>query len=154
MTLDATEPTDQREINELPYYIRLIAAAVNALEVGETEVVVTNLTVSTGDTALVVGTDLSSAKIEFVIITGLGVSVLEQITGGTEGQLKILIFQNGNLSLLDGLKESGKFYLNHLPALSNFAAQQDDVIALFNIDGDGSSNNGYWKELFRLISVK
>ena len=30
----------------------------------------------------------------------------------------------------------------------------DDILAVVNIDGDGAANYGYWKELFRTLSVK
>ena len=52
------------------------------------------------------------------------------------------------------LKSGGLFYLNQLPAGGDFNPQQDDVIAFANIDGDGGSTNGYWKEIYRNISLK
>jgi len=154
MTLDATKPTDQELVSVLPYWIRNTRSAVNSLITGITEITTTDLTISAGDTALVIGTDLTAIAMEIVLLSGLGAATIDQIRGGTEGQLKIFIFQGNNVSFKDGPKSNGQLYLNQLPVLSTFNAQQDDVIALINIDGDGSTNYGYWKEVWRQVSVK
>ena len=154
MTIDATKPTDQELVSVLPSYIRDTRTALNNIIDGETEVTTTELTISAGDTALVIGTDLSDTLIETILLSGLGVSVIDQIRGGTEGRIKIFIFQGNNVSFKDGVKLTGQLYLNQLPVLSNFNAQQDDVLALINISGDGAANYGYWKELWRQLSVK
>jgi len=154
MSLDTSKPTDQVVASELPSYIRENRVAINELISGITEVTNTELLVSAGDNALVIGTDLVDISIETILISGLGASTIEQIRGGTQGQVKIFIFQGNNVSFKDGSKSDGQIYLNQLPVGSIFAAQQDDVIALINIDGDGSSEYGYWKELWRQESVK
>ncbi|MHA1806537.1 MAG: hypothetical protein ACTSX2_03055, partial [Candidatus Thorarchaeota archaeon] len=148
MTLDATKPTDQELVSVLPYWIKNTRSGVNSLIAGITEITTTDLTISAGDTALVIGTDLTAIAMEIVLLSGLGAATIDQIRGGTEGQLKIFIFQGNNVSFKDGPKSNGQLYLNQLPVLSTFNAQQDDVIALINIDGDGSSNYGYWKEVW------
>lgn len=154
MTLSVTEPTDQ-ELNAMwPYWIRTLAAAINAIEDSSDNITVTTVSVSAGDTALVVGVDLSSMKIEVVLISGVGASAIQYIRGGTEGQIKIFVFQDNDISFVDGDKADGEIYLNQLPVGTTLNAQQDDVIALLNIGGDGSSDYGYWKELWRQISVK
>lgn len=154
MSLDATKPVDIEEVSQFPYWIREARAAINSILAGESEVTVTELAIAAGATVLTVGTELTAIAIEVLITTGVGAATIANIRGGTEGQIKIFIFQDGNVSLTDGVKSDGKLYLNHLPALSNFNAAQDDVLALVNVDGDGSSEYGYWKELFRTISVK
>jgi len=154
MALDTTKPTDTEPVAELPRYIREDRAAINATEVDADNISTTVLPVSAGDTVLVVGTDLSATKIESVIISGVGASTLAFITGGTEGQIKIFIFQDNNISLQDGVKADGRFYLNQLPALTIYNAQQNDVMAFSNIGGDGAAVPGYWKELWRQIAVK
>lgn len=154
MPLDITKPTDQVLVAELPLYIRENRVAINAFESGEAEYTVTTLVVAAGTTTLVVGTSLANIDMEIVLISGLGAVTLQNITGGRAGQIKIFVFQNSNISLLDGAKSDGKFYLNQLPALSTFSAIQDDALSLVNIGGDGSSNNGYWKEFDRQLSVK
>ena len=154
MTLNVNEPTDQRLVSELSSYIREDRVAINAIESAADSITITNLSVSAGDTALVVGTDLSTLKVETVLISGVGASIIEYIRGGVEGQIKIFVFQDNDISFKDGAKVDGKLYLNHLPALSDFNAQQDDIIAFVNIDGDGSTVYGYWKELWRQVSVK
>ena len=156
MTLNVNEPTDQRLVSELPSYIRENRVDINAFEDTGGEIADTDLTITIGTTALAIGVglDLGLAKLETVKITCPGVSVISQIRGGTAGQIKIFIFQVNSISFTDGLKTNGALYLNQLPSLSNYAAQQDDVIALLNIGGNGASTYGYWKELWRQLSVK
>lgn len=154
MTLTANEPTDQRLVNELASYIRENRAAINAItasgNVGNTA-----LDVPFGTTSLTVGSELGTYGLESVKVTGLGIATLTSIIGGTEGQIKIFIFQDTNVRLTDGnLKSGGLFYLNQLPAGGDFNPQQDDIIAMVNIGGDGASVNGYWKELYRTLSLK
>lgn len=154
MTLNVNEPTDQRLVSEIPGYVRETREAVNALSSGDS-VGNTDLTVPVGSTSLTVGSELGLYGYESVKVTGSGISNLTSIIGGTEGQVKVLIFQDTNVRLTDGnLKSSGLFYLNQLPAGSNFNPQQDDVIAFVNIGGDGASVYGYWKELYRTLSLK
>lgn len=154
MTLNVNEPTDQRLVSEIPGYVRETREAVNALSSGDS-VGNTDLTVPVGSTSLTVGSELGLYGYESVKVTGSGISNLTSIIGGTEGQVKVLIFQDTNVRLTDGnLKSSGLFYLNQLPTGSNFNPQQDDVIAFVNIGGDGASVYGYWKELYRTLSLK
>ena len=134
--------------------MRETRTALNAI-VNSGTLVVTNLEVGAGATSLSVGTELSAADVEVIITTGAGLADLETILGGTEGQIKIFIFHDTNVDLVDGNdKADGKFYLNHLPAASDFDPGVDDILALVNIDGDGGSTYGYWKEVFRTLSVK
>ena len=152
--MDATKPTDQELISSIPAYVRETRAAINTLISGVSDIAITDLTVSAGTTAIVIGTSLLSVPIEVIKLNSLGVADIAQIRGGTEGQIKIFIFQGNNITFADGTKTLGAFYLNQLPVGSLFVAQQDDVLALINIDGNGSTNYGYWKEIWRQISVK
>ena len=152
--MDATKPTDQEIIAAHAAYIREVRVAINTLISGVSDVAITDLTVSAGTTAIVIGTSLLSVPIEVIKLNSLGVADIAQIRGGTEGQIKIFIFQGNNMTFADGTKTLGAFYLNQLPVGSLFVAQQDDVLALINIDGNGSTNYGYWKEIWRQISVK
>jgi len=140
-------------VSELPSYIREDRAEINSLVSGS-GIDVTTLIVPLGSTLLTVGVDLAVAGLEVLIISGTGASVIETIRNGSEGQIKIFVFQDNNISLKDGLKSDGKLYLNRLPTLTNLDALQDDVIALVNIGGDGSTVYGYWKELWSMLSVK
>lgn len=154
MSLDTTEPKDSRQVNELPGFIRANRSAINAFSVGS-GFAKTDLTVAPGTTSLSVGVDLEDAGVESIIVEGGGASVLETILGATDGQVKILVFTDSLVDLLDGNdKADGKFYLNHLPAATNFEPEADDVIALMNVGGDPGVDNGWWEELFRKISVK
>jgi len=154
MTLDINKPTDQADVSELPSYIREDRVAINAVS-GAGNVGVTNLEVAAGSTSLSVGTELGTYGYETVVISGAAVVTLATILGGTEGQVKVLVFQDTNVHVTDGnVKSGGAFYLNHLPAGADFDPQQDDVLALVNVGGDGGSTPGYWKELYRVLSVK
>ena len=154
MTLAINEPTDQRLVSELASYIRENRAAINALS-GSGNVGNTVLSVAAGVTSLSVGTNLGSYGFETVKCSGAGVATLTSISGGSEGQVKVFVFQDANVRFTDSIsKAGGTFYLNQLPAGSNFNPQQDDVIALVNIGGDGASVGGYWKELYRTLSLK
>ena len=154
MTLNVNEPSDARLVSELAGYIREDRVAINAI-VGSDNFGVVDLAISAGATSLSIGTELSSDGIEVVIVTGTGLADIAAIFGGTEGQIKIFIFQDANIDLADSIsKSNGTFYLNHLPTGSDFSPTQDDIIAVVNIGGDGASTYGYWKELFRTLSVK
>lgn len=153
MTLNASEPSAVRLVSELAAYQRETRAAVNSVTTG-TGFTITNLGITVGTTSLTIGTELSAVGHELIILIGTGLSELATILGGTDGEIKTFIFQDGNVDMLDGAKAAGKFYLNHLPALSAWAAAQDDVLSMMNVGGDGATGYGYWKELYRTISVK
>jgi hypothetical protein len=153
MSLDATKPTDVELMSALPIYIREARAAINALS-GGGDVGVTDLTIAAGAIALTVGTDLGLFGLETVIVDALAGVNISTIVGGSQGQVKIFIFQDNNIGIVDGLALNGGIYLNQLPALTTFAAQTNDVLALVNVGGNGSTIQGYWKEIFRQIALK
>ena len=154
MPVDANKPTDQALVSEWPSYVREGRTQMNTLEAGVIDLVFNDLTILAGDTALVVGSDLSISDFEFIKVSGTGTAAIDRIRGGSEGQVKTFIFQDNHISLVDGPKSDGCLYLNQLPVLSTFPAQQDDVITLINIGGEGGIEYGYWKELSRQLSVK
>jgi len=82
-----------------------------------------------------------------------GIKVTRRITR-RRSKVKVLVFQDNNISIVDGVASGGKFYLNQLPALSSFAAQVNDILALVNVGGDGASVYGYWKEIYRQVALK
>ena len=154
MALDTSRPRDQDPVSDLPSYIRENRVAIEALVAG-TGIAQTNLSIAAATVSLVVGTDLSADGFESVVVTGLGVATVATITGGTDGQVKIFIFQDANIAFTDGnIRVNGVFFLNQLPAGGNFNATQDDILVVRNIGGDGAGVEGYWKELYRVISVK
>lgn len=154
MTLDATKPLDSDLGSLLAGYIRENRTAINALTAGTTEIVATTLSLSSGSTTFAVGTDVSDVMLEIILLSALGASSLSTLTGGVNGQVKIFIAQDNDVSFVDGTKSSGQFYLNQLPAAASFDMSTDDVLILVNVGGDGSSEDGYWKEIYRSISVK
>lgn len=151
--LNVNEPSDQCLVSELPYWIRLLSGAINNIESGSGSTV-TSLSIPAGSYFLSVGIDLSYTLIEVIIAAGIGASSIQYIRGGTSGQLKIFIFQDSEISFVDGTKEYGKLYLNQLPALSACTFNPGDAIALVNIGGNGSTEYGYWSEVWRQASVK
>lgn len=153
MTLSVTQPTDQELNARWPYWIRTLAAAVNAIELDPASVTITTLAIAAGDTALVIGVDLSTTRIEIVLISSVGEVEVAYLRGGIAGQIKIFIAQDDEVSFLDGVKSDGEVYLNQ-PALTALNMEQDDVLAIVNVGGDGSTSHGYWKELWRNLSVK
>lgn len=154
MTLDASKPEDSVQQSEIPSYIRENRIEINSGGGGSGSIGSTVLEVPGGTTSLTVGAEVGDYNIETVIISGSGASSLQTILGGTEGQIKILVFQDANIDLVDGSKTLGEFYLNQLPIGGNFEPKLDDLIVLLNIGGDGDLFYGYWKELYRMISVK
>jgi hypothetical protein len=152
--LDVTKPMDQILVSEIPGYIRSDRAAINALLSGIGDCDVTNLVVTSGTTELEVGTNVSSSGHEVLILSATGSRTLSKIVGGIEGQVKVIIFLDANIDLQDGLAEDGKFYLNQLPALSLYSPVAKSKIALVNIGGNGSTEDGYWTELYRTDAIK
>lgn len=153
MTLSVIQPTDSEQNSRWPYWIRTLAAAINAIEGGSSSITITEVSMSAGDTALVVGVDISALKIEVILLSSIGATTLTYIRGGTEGQIKIIIFVDNDVTVQDGVESDGKIYLNQV-ALTTTNFLQGDVLVLVNIDGDGGSTYGYWKEIWRMISVK
>jgi len=151
--MDATKPTDVEQVSALAAYIREARAGVNALSAG-TGVGTTGLNIPVGTVSLSVGTDLGRFGVDLVRCTADAAVSIATILGGVSGMIKIFVALDSNISLVDGLAAGGKLYLNQLPALSSFAMQAGDVIALVNIDGDGSLATGYWRELFRQLALK
>ena len=154
MTLDITKPIDRVQVSELPSYIREDREAIESVVVSGNSITTTVTQLSPGTTILEVGVDLSAVKIENIIISGLGASIVAFITKGTAGQIKTFIFQDADITLQDGVKSDGKLYLNQIVPLSTFSGTSGDIISFINIGGDGVAVHGYWKELYRALAVK
>lgn len=152
MALDATKPTDVEIMSALPLYMRESRAAINALS-SVVDVGVTKLTIPPGTVALTVGTDIGLYGLEIIIVDADAAVNISKILNGTQGQTKIFIFQDDNISIVDGLTLAGGIYLNQLPEFTSLAAHINDILALTNIGGSGT-DHGYWKEVFRQIAVK
>jgi len=151
--MDVTKPTDSEIVSALPSYIRETRAFAQALSLSGL-IVNTSITVLGGSNSLDIPTQLSLAGYETVFLDASGPVNLEYIYGGIEGQVKILIFKDNDFVLVDGIQSGGRLYLNQLPALSALPASMGDVLALVNVGGNGTSIDGYWKELYRQQSVR
>jgi hypothetical protein len=139
---------------QIPTWIRETRAAVNAVadvnSIGTTE-----LEVVAGSTSLTVGSEIGSYGYETILITGAAAISLAKILGGSQGQVKVFVFDDNLITIEDGAASGGNFYLNQLPALSTFAAQAGDVLVVMNIGGDGgATSHGYWKEISRQVALK
>jgi hypothetical protein len=154
--LDITKPTDQEHVAQLPYWIRQTRTALNAIQALDSNIEVTDVALLAGTTGLIIPTHLTVALIEVVTIDSTGISNIATIQNGVHGMIKIFIFKDNNINIVDGLKDTnGNFYLNQLPVGTSLEAAIDDVLAVVNINGDGgATTHGYWKELWRQISVK
>ena len=155
MTLDPSQPTDQALNATWPAWIRALAVEVNALTIAlNTEITITSVEIAAGDISIDVGAELTDIKYEVVLVTGSGAADVAQIRLGTEGQIKVFIFMDNNISFTAGAKSSGGVFLNQpLATSTNF--QINDVLVLINIDGDdGASTDGYWQELYRKLSIR
>ena len=145
--LTGNEPTNQRLVSELAGYIREDRAAINSMRTSTVEV-------ATGATLLTIGTELNNEWFESVILTGEAAVTLASIQDGTAGQIKVFIFQDGDVSLTDGVQSGGKFFLNQA-ALSDLDAAEDDVVTgdvlRFDCDVAGTGAKGMELRLgFRL----
>lgn len=157
MTLNANEPTDQRLVSELPYYIRQGRAALNAhIASNAHDYTVTDLAVAAGATALDTDIDMTDIWIEHLFTSGVGAATIEYLRGARHGQVKVFHFMNNLVSFQDrGTLTGGTLYLNQLPADSIMTTDAGDVIALVNINGNpDAAISGYWRELWREIAVK
>ena len=154
MALDATKPEDSALVSALPGWIRTLAAAINTNEnniSAGSALAVTELNLSGGTTAMAVGVDLSAAMIEMVLLTASGGCVLEEITGGTQGQVKMFRLGDANVEFE---KDDTKIGLNQVGAGTVYGGTTGDIIAFVNVGGDPSGpTNGVWWELFRLGKV-
>jgi len=155
MTLNVNQPTDQVIASELPQYIREGREEINSVSTVVTgDVGKTVLALPARAVILSVGTDVGAYDREIILVTGASGSSIVAIYYGTAGQVKTFVFLDSFVDMTDGLKSNGQLYLNHLPALSNYSPQEGAVLSLVNIGGNGSSNHGYWKELYRNNPVK
>ncbi len=150
MTVDAAEPAGTRLTFSLDNYIRENREQINLLwsAVGACGAIGTirELTLSLGQALLVNDTDLTDAPLETVLITANGAgNSITQITGCTQGQIKIFIAQDDDL--LTWVYDAGKLSLNS--GGTNLLCQTYDVLALVNVGGNPGTSNGWWLELFR-----
>ena len=155
MTIDATKPTDEVLVSEIPGYIRAGRAEMNSISVSGTGAVGAVTLDIAGATTLTIGTELSEEGYETVVISNSGVAcAMTAFLGGIQGQIKMLVFQDIKVDLTDSnTKANGTFHLNEAPALGDYSPAVDDVLTLVNIGGDGAGDSGYWREVDRAASV-
>lgn len=152
--LDVTLPAQTNMVADLVTIGQETRTTVNELIDAVIHSVINAITLVAGVNTLAVGTDdgyVNSAPLEVIQITGdVSGSSLSMINGGTEGQIKILIFTN-TVTVTDsatGIK------LNSLPYPTDFVAQAGDVLELVNEGGDPDIGvHGTWRELYRTVAV-
>ena len=154
MTIDATKPTDAALVSELPGYIREGRVEMNSISLSGTGAVGAQTLDVLAAVSLTIGTELSEEGFETVVISSAGASVLATILGGTQGMVKMFVFQDLNVVITDSnAKANGTFHLNEAPALGNYTPAVDDVLTVVNIGGDGAGTHGYWREVDRAANV-
>ncbi len=154
MTIDATKPEDSVLVSELPGYIKDGRVEMNSISLAGTGAVGAQTLDVLGAVSLTIGTELASEGFETVVISSTGASVLATILGGTQGQIKVFVFQDLNVVITDSnAKANGTFHLNEAPALGNYTPAVDDVLTVVNIGGDGAGTHGYWREVDRAANV-
>lgn len=154
MTLDVNKPEDSILVSEIAAYIRANRAAINAVSVAGTGSVGAVTLDIAGAASLTIGTELSEEGYETVVISSTGAATLATILGGTQGQIKMFVFQDTNVVITDSNdKANGTFHLNEAPALGDYTPAVDDVLTVVNIGGDGAGTHGYWREVDRAANV-
>jgi len=152
MSLDATVPSDAGFVSDLAGYSRETRAALNVIETAVASLgavaSVTELALAAGATSIAVGSGgLSSLRWEIVLLTAAGAANIAQITGGTQGQLKIFILLDADVQFV---RNPTYIALNQPAAIANYGGYAGDVIAFVNINGNPSTGvDGYWKEIWR-----
>jgi len=158
MTVDATKPTETEFVDTHAGYIRTLAAAMNALELNIQGVVATEFDLTTGDTTMDIDADISDALIEVLRLdmdAGGGTADIATITGGTQGQIKIIIIEDTGITFSRSASQAdGTIWLNQTAGASDYGGTVGDILCLVNIDGNPATpTEGYWKELFRTAQV-
>jgi len=155
MTIDATKPEDSVLVSELPSYIRANRVEMNSISLSGTGAVGAQSLDIAGATTLTIGTELSEEGYETLIISNSGAAcALTAFLGGTQGMIKMLIFQDTNIDITDSnTKANGTFHLNLAPAGGDYSPAIDDVLVLVNVGGDGAGTDGYWREVDRAANV-
>ena len=152
MALDINSPSDYDLVSSLAARDREERVAINALEAAIASLgsvaTVTRLELVVGATTIVVGAGgLSLLRIEVVLLTAIGPADIAQITGGTEGQIKIFVLLDADVRFV---RNPAQIALNQPAHLAHFGGYAGDVIAMVNINGNPSTGvDGYWKEIWR-----
>lgn len=153
MTLDPLQPTDQALNATWPSWIRTLVDAINSVISSDSEITITDLTIAAGSVLLDVGVELTDIKHETLLTVGGGASNIAQIRSGTEGQIKVFVFQDNNTTFTSGPKTLGGIFLNQ-PLATTINFNISDVLVLQNVQGDGGvSTDGWWEELYRKLNV-
>ena len=151
MTLDASKPAETSFGSELPAIeretrqeINEILASIGALGAVSTK---SDVVLSVGQATLVTGVDVSAVGFEFVFLSAGAAETLTNITGGSHGQVKFIIFEDSNVTFE---KNVTKFMLN---SLDDLTGDEDDILVLINRGGIPGSAEGKWIELHRQIRI-
>jgi len=106
---------------------------------------------TSGQTALVVGTHCINASVEMLHLGSLvGAQTLSMIEGATAGQIKIIVATSNDVTI-----ENDASYIKlKSPIFDDFEMQTGDVLAIGNIGGNPlTSYDGIWFELCRSFAV-
>ena len=151
MTVDASKPLDTEFGSNIPAYLRETRAQANAAELiagGAGLPVQSDVDLTPGQTTLVVGTHVSEAALDIVHLDAAAAEIVQLITHGTGGQVKVIVAEGNNVTIRhDGVNIT-------LNGNDNLPMQTNDVLVLVNIGGAGDGvTNGNWVETSRVIRV-
>lgn len=138
MTLDPTKPEDTENISRLPYWMRILAAAVAAAE-----------SIEYNTATLIAGaTSITGSEVTVEVISVSANSAVEvnihTLSGGSQGRIKILIFTDALVTLID---DTGNLDLRGDPALPDYPAEAGDVLGfIWDVAGN------VWREIFRSLA--
>lgn len=155
MTIDATKPEDSVLVSALPAYIRANRTEMNSISITGTGAVGAVTLDCLGAVSLTIGVELSLEGFETVVVSSTGAALLASILNGIQGQIKMFVFQDLNVTMQDSITQlNGTLDLNVSPASGIYVPAIDAVITLVNIGGDGgATTHGYWREVDRAASV-
>lgn len=157
-TVDETKPLATDLVSAIDDYMRESREAINYLcsMIGSGIVVpdYNAVNMAAGETTLAIDTDLADGGYEVVGLTADAAVNLTTITGGTAGQIKMIIALDDDITLVQGATATtgGVLYLNS-PVGVDLAMSTRDVVILVNIGGDGAASDGYWLEVDRKLQV-
>lgn len=107
MSLDETKPADTEFVSTLGSYARETRAAVNDLEDIVTALGAAGfyqeVNIPLGVTDLAIDTYLENVNMEIVKLTGAGAVSITDISGASEGMLKMFYFADGNVTFANNV---------------------------------------------------
>ena len=114
----------------------------------------TAVVTATGASSLVTGISLHNVSNESILLTASAAVGLSTMTLALAGAVKTIIAGDANVTLIQNSASVTGGTLNmNAPVGINLPLQAGDVISFVNVGGNGSTESGYWRELYRTLHV-